>query len=167
MVWQTAANRDVDQHYEAFVNVLRAACFPPRKFGIMKQTHCSIYLDRENCKIKHCMIGLQSNAPYIEPANLCPKIGRSRTRWRLFLCGSAANRSQRLQCAMMQINGSILLINSMNLALHHLSAPGPKADLTYPMSDFRAYAADHDDAQWSLKVSFEASFQQQRSEAAE
>jgi hypothetical protein len=124
VVWQAAAIRDVNQHYEAFVNVPRAACFPPRTFGKMQQTHCSIYLDRKDCKIKHCMIGLQSNAPYIKPSTLPPKVGSSRTRWRLFLCASAANRSQKLQRAMTQIIG--LLIDGVNLALHHLSARGQK-----------------------------------------
>src|ERR1700687_1813046 len=72
------------------------------------------------------MIGLQSNAPYIKPSTLRPKVGSSRTRRRLFLCESAANRSQKLQCAAMQIIGSILLIDGVNLALHHLSARGQK-----------------------------------------
>jgi hypothetical protein len=112
----------------------------------MKQTHCSVYLDRENCKTKHCMIRLQSNAPHIK-LTLRPKVGSSRTRWRLFLCESAANRSQKLQCAMMHINGSILLIDGVNLGLHHLSAPGQKAmsptgqatSAMPPASDVRCY----------------------------
>src|SRR6202022_3485350 len=34
-------------------------------------------------------------APYIDPASLLSKVGRSRTLWRLFLCGSATpSRSQ-------------------------------------------------------------------------
>src|SRR5229473_5051764 len=34
---------------------------------------------------------------YIDLANLCPKVGSSRTRWRLFFCGSAAPSQESIR----------------------------------------------------------------------